>query len=143
MASIRQKKAVKRLIENGGKSLSQAMVDVGYSPGYAHNPHKIKNTKSWNELMKEYLPEEDLAKIHQEQLHAEKLQPIGGKTKVVKDNDARLRALDLGYKIRGLYAPKKISITDDNGDLTDEDLEREIARELDKKQTAPKKAKSA
>lgn len=142
MSTIKQKKVFKLIVKNKG-NISKSMREAGYADASAKNPKVVTQSKGWNELIKEYLPEEDLAKVHQEQLRAEKLQPIGGKTKVVKDNDARLRALDLGYKIHGLYAPKKISITDDNEDLTDDELEREISRELDKKQAAPKKAKSA
>lgn len=70
---MRQRKAAKILLENGGKSVRKAMKEAGYSDTMADNPQKLTNTKSWQELMDEYLPEDEIAKKHKELLNAAEL----------------------------------------------------------------------
>jgi hypothetical protein len=57
--------------------------------------------------MDKYIPELDLAKLHKEQLGATKFQVVDKCAEEYPDNDARLKALDLGYKLHGKYAPEK------------------------------------
>lgn len=61
MATARQKKALAILAENGGKSVSAAMRAAGYSPVTAASPSKLTKSKSWDELVEEYLPDTLLA----------------------------------------------------------------------------------
>lgn len=99
-SNIRQKKVAKEVIENGG-SVSAAMRKAGYSDAYASNPHKLTNTKSWQELMDEYLPDELLSQKHRELLN-----------KTDEDGQVETHAvksgLDMGYKLKGKYAPDKV-----------------------------------
>lgn len=97
--TIKQKKAFKRVVENRG-NVSKAMREVGYSPITAKNPKNLTDSKGWQELMKEYLPDDFLAKKHRELLEA--------KTKDKKiDVTAVSKGLDMGYKLKGNYAPEK------------------------------------
>lgn len=127
MASLKQKLLAKEILVNRGKSIGKAMRKVGFSKAYAKNPAQLEKTKSWKDLMNKFISEEKLAKLHSEQLSATKTQPISkfsyGKT---PDNDARLRALDLGYKLRGRYAAEKIDIKSKYGDLSNKDLAEKI-----------------
>lgn len=50
-ATIKQRKALKAALENGG-NVSKAMTQAGYSPAMAKNPQKLKESDGWKELMK-------------------------------------------------------------------------------------------
>lgn len=52
MATEKQKRAVNKIVENGG-NVSKAMRDVGYSPATAENPSKLTESKGFMELMDE------------------------------------------------------------------------------------------
>lgn len=91
--SVRMRKAAKHLAENGG-SLGEAMIAAGYSRSVADTPTKVTSTKSWKELMDEYLPEDLLARKHRQILES-------GNEQVVA------KGLEMGYKLRGTYAPEK------------------------------------
>ena len=119
---MRQRLAAKLSVENGG-IVSRAMRDAGYSPQTAKVPQKLTESKSWDELMEEFLPESKLAAVHQQQLDAEKMQVVGGVAQYEPDNDARIKAMDLAYKLRGRYAPEQITMTKRKyADLTNEEL---------------------
>lgn len=104
--SLRQKKAFAIALENGG-SVSAAMREAGYGPGTSKNPDKLTRTRAWKMLMEKYLPEESLAKLHKEQLRATQITIKGIERIEAPDNQARLKALDTAYKLRGSYAPEK------------------------------------
>lgn len=59
---MRQIKAVKALAGNGGKSIGKAMREAGYSKISANTPKKLTESKAWNDLLDEFLPDEYLAK---------------------------------------------------------------------------------
>ena len=63
--TIKQAGAIKELVEKGGKiSVGKAMRKAGYSPQTAKNPKKLTDSKAWDRLMEEYLPDRELAKVH-------------------------------------------------------------------------------
>ena len=103
MATIKQKKAIERVVENGG-NVSQAMIDVGYSPNTAHTPQKLTESDGWKELLNEYLPKSLVMEKHRALLN-----------KKDKDGDIDVVAVkagvDMGHKIWGTYAPEKKDIT--------------------------------
>jgi len=116
MATVKQKLAAKKIIENHG-NVSKTMVEVGYTPATAINPSNLTESKGWNELMERYLPDDEVLIEHQKGLHATK--PIGAlvmvkkdgeKEVVYKDNEGvievddtmtRLKAVELAYKVKG------------------------------------------
>ena len=62
--TTKQGKAIKKILEKGGKiSVSKAMREAGYSEKTAKNPKHLTNSKTWKELMKEFLPDEDRVEI--------------------------------------------------------------------------------
>lgn len=101
--NIRQKKLIKKILENSGKpiSISQSMKEVGYGEGYAKNPQYLTNTKSWQQLMDEFLPDSLIAEKHNALLN---------KTDDKGDIDANAvkSGIDLAYKVKGRFAPEKI-----------------------------------
>jgi len=97
--NVKMEKVAKDVLENGG-SIAPAMRKAGYSEAYSKNPHKITSSKSWQELMEQYLPDDLLASKHQELImktdeHGE------------MDTQATKSGLDMAYKLKGKYAPEK------------------------------------
>jgi hypothetical protein len=101
MPTIRQKKTYKRIVENGG-NVSRAMMESGYSPATAKTPQKLTTSQGWQELVEKYLPDNDLTRVHQEGLNANKI--ITSHTEPDKeypDYMARHKYLETAYKIKG------------------------------------------
>lgn len=74
-----------------------------YSEATSKHPEKITKSKGWKELMEQYLPESKLASVHNRLLS--KKDDVGQPHSDVKG------ALDMGYKLHGLYEPEKHDIT--------------------------------
>lgn len=70
MATTKQKKVAKILLENIGTPVSKAMIEAGYSPTMAKNPQVLTESKAWPELMAEYLPDDKVAERHQQLLNS-------------------------------------------------------------------------
>lgn len=110
MATIKQELAVQEMVENGG-NVSGAMRAVGYSVATAKNPSKLTESDGFKELMQKYLPDELLAKKHLELLNKQEVivrnNVTTGLIETVPtgemDVTARTKALDMAYKLKGLY----------------------------------------
>lgn len=98
MASLKQKLALKNVVENGG-NVSLAMRDAGYSPNTAKTPQKLTSSKAWEELMEEYLPDTLLAERHSALLNkkTENGEP---------DTVAVKAALEMAYKLKGAFVDR-------------------------------------
>lgn len=96
MATPKQRKALKEMVENGGVA-SSAMVKVGYSENTAKCPSKLTKSKGFKELMDELGLTEDLI--------------VGSLVEDIRMKPQnRKPELELGAKIRGMLADK-IDIT--------------------------------
>lgn len=112
----KQKLVAKEFLENRGdtNSIGAAMVKVGYSKAYAKNPKQLMVSKSWAQLMDEYLPESLIAEKHQALLNKKEqiVLRTGKETEIVVtdeiDANAVAKGIDMAYKIRGTYAPEKL-----------------------------------
>lgn len=121
--TIKQKKAIEKVVGNGG-NVTKAMIEAGYSPNTANTPQKLTESKAWVELMDQYIPDDKLLLKHQEAMEATK--PIGaqilidkdGKT-ISKENEGvievpdhmvRLKAVELGYKVKGKLIENNIKV---------------------------------
>lgn len=49
--SIRKQKAIKKILENNGRSVSKAMREAGYSKSYSKNPQLFLATKTLKEIL--------------------------------------------------------------------------------------------
>jgi len=110
----KQKRASELLVGNGG-NVTQAMIDAGYSPETAHTPGKLTNSKGFKELVEVYIPDDKLLQKHQEALEANRqigaMILIDADGEVIKkenegmievpDHQVRLKAVELGYKVKG------------------------------------------
>ena len=116
MATIKQKKAFKNVVENGG-NITKAMKDAEYSKNTANTPQKLTESVGWKELMDTYLPDELLAKKHKELLN--KTDKEG-----YLDTNAVKGGLDMAYKLKGSYAPEKKELSGKIETVNDAKLDR-------------------
>lgn len=87
-ATIKQRKALKAVVENGG-NMGKAMQEAGYSKAMAKNPQKLKESEGWKGLMKEVgLDDKSLLKSHKELLQQTRIDyfvfPKGMKDEEIK-----------------------------------------------------------
>lgn len=111
----RIKKVFEKVMENHGKNIGKTMIDEGYTKASAKNPKNVTDSKSWEMLMDEYIPESLIAQTHKEAFEANRTisvvsgkQASGGTTDFidVPDWQTRMKATELGYKIRGKLTDK-------------------------------------
>jgi hypothetical protein len=73
-ASLRARKALKLVVENGG-NVSKAMRDVGFSDAYAKNPHKLTNSKAYKDILEAAgVTDDAIAKKHNILLNAARIE---------------------------------------------------------------------
>jgi len=114
MASIKQKKAFDKTMENYG-NVSKSMREVGYSKNTAKNPKVLTESDGWKELMREYLPNKLLAQKHLELLNKKEVkrtfnQEIGEWIEVETgqiETQAVSKGLQMAYDLKGYNAPQK------------------------------------
>lgn len=131
MPTFRQKKALDKVVENGG-NISKAMEAAGYSPKTAKTPQKLTESKGWKELMDKYLPDKLLVEKHKALLEKQEVRiknnMTTGEIEIIPtgeiDANSVKAGLDMAYKIKGSYAPEKKHVSFENDDeLSDEDRE--------------------
>jgi len=126
--NLRAEKAVKNIMENPG-SVSQAMRNAGYGEGYAKNPQEFVATKTFKALLDRYLPEDKIAEVHAKFL--EKRETAAFEGEIIKGDQLHpdaLKAVEMAYKLRGSFAPEKLEISDPVSRMSDEELDKELAR---------------
>lgn len=91
MATNKQKKAIKKLVENGG-NISKAMREAGYSKKTSKTPKKLTESKAFIELMEKMgLDDKTLTKQHLNLMNSHRLDhmtfPLGPIEEEEKDED--------------------------------------------------------
>jgi hypothetical protein len=114
LATNKQITVAKDLMENKGKPVSRAMLDAGYDPRTAKNPQQLTKSIGWQELMDKYLPDDKLLKVHEEAMEAKKWNDFTGERE--PDHTTRLKAVDLGYKLKGKIGGTQVNILN-QGDM--------------------------
>ncbi len=107
MATLRQKRAIAKIVEYRGKSIGKAMLEVGYSPKSAKNPKNLTQSKGWDELMQTHFPDADLAKLHKKLLEKKEAIVVSDGTRdgshiewTGQPHSDSIRALDTAYKLK-------------------------------------------
>lgn len=100
--TIKQKLVALKITENHG-NISKTMLEVGYSPNTAKKPQNLTESKGWQQLLEEYLPDDKLLKTHDEALQATKWNDFTGEREA--DHTTRLKAVDMAYKVKGRGVP--------------------------------------
>ena len=114
------KKKVALTIESGGKepTMAEVMREVGYAEATVHSPSKLTESKGWNEALEKYLPDDKLLRKHDEALEANRVisaKIVGANANEstddfieVPDHPTRLKAVELGYKLKRKLGPEII-----------------------------------
>lgn len=139
MATIKQKKAFEKIVENRG-NVVQSMRDAGYAEKTLKNPKNLTDSDGWKELMDQHLPDKLLAKVHKEGLQATTKKPHlvdrDDKGRPVyeyipeDDYSTRHRYLETAYKLKAKFPEEKQApqLNQFNFfNLSKDELEREIA----------------
>lgn len=66
--SLKAQRVYKEVVENG-VTITEGMRRAGYAPSTVNVPKDLTGTKTWKQLIKKYLNEEELAKKHEELLN--------------------------------------------------------------------------
>lgn len=97
----KHREVLKKMDDNGGISREEAMRRVGYSRAYARSA-KLSHTDSWQALLQERLPDDELLRVHKEGLAATKIHSSHTEPdKIVSDYLTRHKYLVTGYELRG------------------------------------------
>ncbi len=111
MATVKQKLAFKKMLENRGNA-SKAMTKAGYSKAMAKNPQSMTRSKGFRELLEKYLPDSSLAAKHKALMNKKEMIVVGigkGYSKIENTGQPHTdvaKALDMAYKLKGAY-PKE------------------------------------
>jgi macrodomain Ter protein organizer (MatP/YcbG family) len=98
MSKEQIRRVARKVIESKGvKSVARIMVEEGYPETTAHNPQQVTNSKTYKEIFEKYITDDDLASKHKSFLNSEN-EMVG------------IKALDMGYKVKGNYAAEKKDI---------------------------------
>ena len=89
------KKAFKEYNKNGFV-ISRALKDTGFAPTIVKSPSKVTTTRSWQMLVKQYLPDELKASKHNQLLNS-------------KNENIAIKALESAYKLeeKGGYSKER------------------------------------
>lgn len=114
--TLRQRKAIANILENRGKSISGAMLKAGYDPTTAKNPKNLTESKGFKELLATELKDTILIQKHREALDANKQDQFTGEWN--PDHQIRLKAVELGYKLKRYIGPEVMQQLNVGGDMT-------------------------
>lgn len=124
--TIKQQTAINNSLENGG-NITQAMRDAKYSENTINNPSNLTESKAWQERMAEYLPDDNLFKVHQEGLESNRVisamktdKEADGSTSdfiEVPDYATRHRYLETAYKLKRYLQDKALFDIGEGGKL--------------------------
>lgn len=107
MATMKQKRAAKIKLENPGLSMRQVLKQANFSKAVQDHPKDVTDSKGWNELMEEFLPDKHLTYKHREFLDSPRIISTyqrGEITNVVEETSPQaVKALDIAYKIKNKY----------------------------------------
>ncbi len=110
MPTIKQQIAAKEVVGNGG-NVTQAMITAGYSKNTANTPQKLTESKGWNELMEDYLSDEELGKHHQALLEAKKVEHMTFPLGPIGEDDPNLSGATPNKKDDGIKV-ERTTLTD-------------------------------
>lgn len=140
MATEKQKAVARKIVENHG-SVSGAMKDAGYKNNTAKNPKNLTNSKGWQELMDQYYPDDQVARIQKGLLKAKILRIMtfdyefddklikriirasGGTTVTIKTYDPVERKPKNGKKRKPIKGYKKVYYTTPDQKIVDSALD--------------------
>lgn len=133
MPTIKQRIAVEKLSEiirnsQGKKTITIGRIlrEAGYSESVCKAPQRVTQRKGWQELIKEYFPDDLLVKKHRELLNKKEIVTYKGTYKKTDQPHTDVKyALEMLYKLKKKYdefvrEPSEIDL------MTDEEIDKEL-----------------
>lgn len=112
MATVKAKRAAKIKLENPRKPMGEVMIEAGFTEATSKHPKQLTESKGWQQLMEDFLPDKHLADKHREFLDSPKItrKYVKGEIEyeVEETSPEAVKALDMAYKLKGRY--KEINI---------------------------------
>jgi hypothetical protein len=100
--TTRQRALVGKLLESKGSiSIYKAMTAVGYSHNYSRSSTKVTQSKSFQDLLEEMLPDDELVRVHAKLLRSKKLEHMDFPLDVTDEEIAWL-IKDMGGMLRNI-----------------------------------------
>jgi len=133
MATTKQKIAAEKMSENirnsGSKSTGEILKESGYSDSVSKSPQRVTESKGWKELMEDYFPTKTVFRVHKKLLNKKEIVTYQGDFIKTKQPHSDVKyALDMLYKLKGMYKDSEIQEINPFKDWTDEELEAELER---------------
>lgn len=133
MATTKQKTAIKKMSENVGssspKSMGKILRESGYSNSVSKTPSRVLGAKGWKELMEEAFPAKTLLQVHRKLLNKREIVAYQGNyIKTDQPHSDAKYALDMIYKLKGLYQEEREDLSTIYKNLTDEELNAKIKK---------------
>jgi hypothetical protein len=85
--TIKQQRAFKNIMENGG-NVTAGMREAGYAESTINNPGNLTKSRTWEQLMDEFLPDSKLMDVNKEGLDA--VRTISA-TVIIRSNDPTVK----------------------------------------------------
>ena len=136
MSTQKQKKVAKLIVENASldKPLNggEILEKTGYAPGVIKNPKDILESEGVQEELEVLgFTEANAKKVVQQIMMSEET-----------DDNARLKAADMVFKVKGTYAPEKKKI-EGSLDIDDTEELKKIADEVEERYDASRQTSSS
>lgn len=108
MATIKQKIAMEKTLENIGnmklEPMGKIMLEVGYKKSVAKNPKILTESKGWQELLNEHFPDERIQGLLNKALSEYEVE------KEISDKRSFLGLIDMILKLKDKYPAGKFKI---------------------------------
>lgn len=116
MATLKQKRVLKKILENPSQPIGKSMMEVGYARNTAIAPHKnLQSSKGWEELVEQYLPDSLLVEATLEGiLEPKKIHGTGDNFVELKDYGTVHKFVDTGLKIKNKFPKESRDTTINN-----------------------------
>lgn len=119
--TIKQRLTAKEMVENGG-NMASAMRKAGYSDAMVKNPHKVKSSKGFKEVLKIMgISDERLVQILSEGLNSYKLTAVKADSEstfnVMPDFGTRHKYLLTVLELKGYIGKNANNLTNDSGNV--------------------------
>lgn len=102
--TIKQENAFEKIVGENHGNISKSMRDAGYPETTAKNPKNLTESKGFQMLMEQHLPDDLLLAKHKELLNKREVtKGVDGEVIDQPETQGVSKALDMAYKIKGAY----------------------------------------
>ena len=113
--SLKQIRAAAIIVENSrngiAKSKGQVLKEAGFAPSVVSHPDRVFGSRSWKELIGEYLPDEEMLQMAKEGMYATKVHSSHTEPdREVPDWANRHKFWETGLKMKGMLEKDAVTV---------------------------------